>query len=146
MLSYLFYKIIRSDIENYTIPDRCSICIGIAGIIMMFARSFSSGAAFAPSGDLVVGDIMLRIILAEIIFIISGLVCGMGDAKLFAALALLIGERIWFVFAASFALCGAYCGISLITRQLHLRDRIAFAPFIASAALAVIITSASLFA
>ena len=160
MLSYLFYKIIRSDLESYTIPDRYSLFIGVSGLVLVLARSLfpvDPGAVGNTVWDhvvlfshpivtgqnaIIVGDIMSRVILSEIIFIISGLVCGMGDAKLFAALALLIGARVWFVFFASFALCGTYCGISLIARRLRMGDHIAFAPFISSAALAIIITSA----
>ena len=124
MLSFLFYKICKNDLKNFIIPDEFSLAIAAVGL----------GTTLASSEGL-----LSRIILAELIFILSGLVCGMGDAKLLAALALLLGSSVWFVLLSSFLLCAVYCIFALAFGNLCLRDRIAFSPFIASPALTAFI-------
>lgn len=130
MLSYLLFKISQEDLKTLEIPDRYTAFIAAAGLVFTLKESFWGGYG-GFSG------LAARIITAEVMLLISGLIMGFGDAKLFAALALLLGKQVITVFICSLFLSGFYCSIFVISKKLRLYDRIAFAPFIAVSALAV---------
>ena len=132
MLSYLLFKISQEDLKTLEIPDRYTAFIAAAGLVFTLHEGFQDGCdAFSGLAS--------RIIIAEVMLLLSGLIMGFGDAKLFAALSLLLGPRIIVVFICSLFLSGLYCGACVVSKRLRLSDRIAFAPFIAVCAFAVYI-------
>jgi len=132
MLSYLLFKISEADLKTFEIPDRYTAFIAAAGLIFALQESF-------PGGHGGLAGLASRIIMAETILIVSGLIMGFGDAKLFAALALLLGHRVISVFVSSLFLSGLYCTFLVLSKKLRMSDRIAFAPFIAVSAFPVYI-------
>ncbi len=130
MLSYLLFKISQEDLKTLEIPDRYTAFIAAAGLVFTLQESFWGGlGGFSVFAS--------RVVTAEVMLLISGLIMGFGDAKLFAALALLLGYHIITVFICSLFLSGLYCSVCVISKRLRLGDRIAFAPFIAVSAIAV---------
>ncbi len=124
MLSYLLCKISISDLKSFQIPDGYSAFIAFAGMVITLHRNMSGGIAFAS------GALLFRVIIAEILFLATGLIMGLGDAKLFAALSLVFGAKIFYIFIGSLFTAGIYCAALVLTKHLKLNDRIAFAPFI----------------
>lgn len=80
-----------------------------------------------------------RLCLALAVLILSGLASGMGDAKLLAALSLLLGTDIIDVMIFAFASAALYSLSELACGRLSLGDSIAFAPFISAPAIAVFV-------
>lgn len=130
MLSYLLFKISQEDLKTLEIPDRYTAFIAAAGLVFTLQEGFKDG-------HIALEGLVLRIIIAEAILLVSGLIMGLGDAKLFASLALLLGHRVIIVFVSSLFLSGFYCSVCVLSKGLKLSDRIAFAPFIAVSAFAV---------
>ena len=128
MLSYLFYKIAKADLASFEIPDEYTAFIAAAGLALTLRQCAVQGG---------LSLLLQRIIIAEAMLLISGLIMGFGDAKLFAALSLLFGARVVFVFVCSLFAAGIYCAVRVARRKLKMTDHIAFAPFISVCAMAV---------
>ena len=120
MLTFLLYKISKEDLRCRLIPDECSLAICILAV---------GRGGFSLS----------TLCLALLLVMLTGLVMGFGDAKLFGALTLLLGLDVLLVMTSSFLLAAAYSIPGLITGDLHPKDHIAFAPFIAVPALTLFI-------
>ncbi len=112
MLVYFLLKIADIDIKTRQIPDEYSLIICILAV--------GAGGFGLP-----------RLCLAIGITTLSGLIMGLGDAKLLGALTLLFGTNILSVFLFSFVLAGFYCIVQLFRKELSLHSTIPFAPFIA---------------
>ena len=120
MLAYFLFRLSKVDLEIRQIPDEYSLAICILAV----------GAGGFP---------LQRVCLALAIMSLSGCVMGMGDAKLFGALCLIFSWRIFTIFALSFFLAAIYCTAGLLSRNISMRDSIAFAPFISVATLSQLI-------
>lgn len=121
MLAYFLFRLSKVDLEIRQIPDEYSLAICILAV----------GAGGFP---------LQRVCLALAVMTLSGLVMGMGDAKLFGALCLIFSWRILIIFTLSFFIAAMYCIAGLLSRNISMRDSIAFAPFISVATLSQIIT------
>ena len=120
MLAYFLFKIVQSDLRIREIPDEYSIGICIMAVGL---------GGFSLS--------RLNFALAFMLF--SSLLMGMGDAKLFGALTLLLGRSIISVFCLSFILAGIYCLLLffLSFNRREMPKSIPFAPFIAITTLTI---------
>ena len=122
MLTYILFNISDTDLKTRQIPNRYIIAI----CVFALACAASGLTNFSVS----------NINIALAILILSSLFVGMGDAKLFAALSLIFGPSIFIIAFLSFSLAGAFCLLNVLTKNLNMKDSIAFAPFIAAVTLA----------
>ena len=118
MLTYFLLCAVKSDLETRMIPDEVSIAVCILAV--------GSG-----------GFSLSYVALGIFVMLVTALVMGLGDAKLFASLSLLLGPKIIYVIAASFFTAFIYCAAALICGDIRMHDEIPFAPFIAIPACAL---------
>lgn len=121
MLIYILFYTSDSDLKTRQIPDKYPLAICLIAI------------AAGVSGLITLS--LARANLALLILILTSLVSGLGDAKLFAALTLLFGPEIFTIIIISFILAGAFSCARLLAHELELKDTIAFAPYISVPAL-----------
>ncbi len=146
------------DLRHYLIPDETVIAIALSGIVVTFLEyfkyidrvslvpgSFVKGYAYMVSftDNILLAHLSSALILggffAAIIIFTRGKGMGWGDAKLAAALGLLLG---WPDSALAIALSfiiGMFFGIALMVFHLKkFKDMIPFGPFIALGAVIII--------
>lgn len=139
LLAFLF-PIAREDARTKQIPNRWLIYLYVIRIVIFiletvyYPSSFADNLIFTISGGIVCGGIMF------IAYVVSRHAVGMGDVKLFMILGFYLGTSMTYtvMFVAS-ALAALYGVCHMAAKKIKMRDEIAFAPFIAVAALIVIV-------
>lgn len=120
MLAYFLFLISKEDIKTRQIPDELTLLV----VALSIGR----------------GGFSLKILnLSLLVLILTGLISGLGDAKLFGALTLLFGYHIFYILFFSFILAFLYLVPLLLLRKISLKDTIAFAPFISIATIGVML-------
>jgi len=115
MLAFFLYLISKEDLRSFQIPDEYSLSIAILAV----------GAG---------GFSLNRVNLSLFIILLTSLVSGLGDAKLFGAITLLLGTDIIWVILLSFVFASFFCLVFLIREEVDIRGGIAFAPYISVSA------------
>ena len=114
-------RITIEDIRSFTIPNRFTLAI-------LLAAPFLSAAPFG-----------MRFLAAVLPFCLVPFL-GMGDVKLYSALGFCLGPMPLLRIACGSLLAGGlYAAALLVLRKAKKKDRIAFGPFIAASAAAILI-------
>ena len=118
----------------YTLPDQWTAVIALLGALNCLLQSQSLACGIMT--------LSARLLAAEEIlclWLVSALLCtlfrkplpmGMGDAKLVAAAAFVLGGRLLSALLAASLLAGLWCALLLAAGRIEKRDRIPFGPFL----------------
>ena len=110
----------KEDLRSFTIPDAYTLAI-------LTAAPFLSHC-----------PVKLRF-LACVLPVVLIPFMGMGDIKLFSVLGFCLGPfALLYICAGSLLCAGLYAMVLLVSKRVKRKDRIAFGPFIAATAIALI--------
>jgi leader peptidase (prepilin peptidase)/N-methyltransferase len=120
----VFFPIVINDIKEKIIPNECIYF----GIVLFFLKRVIERAA--PIYMLVISTAVGFIFIFLLFFFSKGMI-GLGDAKLSALLALVLGLPGWIYAIAIGSAAGIlFSLIMMIRKEMKMNDKVPFAPFI----------------
>jgi len=121
-----------SDLRSFIIPDGAVIILLVCAVLFIFSSAyFGAGSSYIDLGKNIVTAVVLSGFLGGLWLFSGGTWMGLGDAKLFFPLALLLGfptSLVAFLFSFWIGSLGAIA--LLFLKKFGLRDHIPFGPFI----------------
>lgn len=124
--------ILISDLRNFIIPDGSVVILLACAALFLFANAYwGNSFSYDEVGKNIIASIVLSGFLTGLWFFSGGTWMGLGDAKLFFPLALLLGFPVSLV-ALLFSFWVGSIGalLLLLFKNFGLRDHIPFGPFI----------------
>ncbi len=124
------------DLRLSVIPDQLNLFLGLLAVGLWAVKGFS----WPMLGNQIIGALIGFCAIGLIIVLTKGKGMGIGDWKMAVALGLLFGwPNIIILLGLSFVLGGVVAVLILINSKKKLKDSIPFGPFLAAAALLVMI-------